>query len=58
VVGVRDYAGVPNQSDTMAASLRAAEVESTLLVVPGFGHGFIPATEAEQMLSFFGRHLK
>jgi len=57
-VGVRDYAGVPNQSDTMAASLRAAEVESTLLVVPGFGHGFIPATEAEQMLSFFGRHLK
>jgi acetyl esterase/lipase len=58
VVGDRDHPSVLKQSELMVAALKEAGAEATLLVVPGYGHGFITATEAEQMLAFFTRHLK
>jgi len=52
-----------NQSVSMDAKLRAFGVESTLVVIPGAGHGtpeplFASEEEKERVAAFFDRHLK
>jgi acetyl esterase/lipase len=64
VHGVEDYTVIANQSELLHAALQSANVESTLHLVPGAGHGFQGATD-EQLAqidrwvdAFFDRHLR
>lgn len=45
------------QSEEMHAALLRAGVESTLIPVPGAGHGFFAPALLEPVLQFLGRHL-
>lgn len=46
------------QSDVLYQQLQRAEVESTLKIVPGAGHGGFPADVREECFAFFDRILK
>jgi acetyl esterase/lipase len=62
--GDRDRTVPLNQSELLHAALQKAGVESTLVVVPGSGHGFRGATSHWQEVlqrrpqAFFDRHLR
>jgi acetyl esterase/lipase len=58
VVGDREAPVLVRDGAALVTALQLARVEATLLMVPEAGHGFITATEAEQMLGFFQRHLQ
>ncbi len=50
-----------SQSQILDAALKKAGVESTLVVVPGAGHGdaaFLQGSVIDQTLAFFDKHLK
>jgi len=61
VHGDADRAVPPQQSTTFHAALRAADVESTLVLIPGAGHAnaaFAQGIPHDAIAAFFDRHLK
>lgn len=62
--GQEDYTVVINQSELLHAALQNAGISSTFYAVPGAGHGFRGASEAEKRKidrlvdTFFDQHLK
>ena len=56
--GDQDFTVLPNQSELLYAALRAAEVDVTLVILPGLGHGFHEAASQNaldaQVAAFFG----
>jgi len=58
--GKEDRTVIPQQSELLHQALQAADVESTLLIIKGTGHGFGGRRQEllQQPRDFFNKHLK